>query len=295
MAKSRAEMRAESGVIKTIDVVVVAKKLISAFKAWKDQEGPLRMWNGASTKCISEDLHNHITEAVNATADEGLQVEPSARGLLLVFDDLSYFFTKWIQDASMQLVTAPPGGSSELINCFDRIADMLKTQNLPQPRPIKQLVAERVSPAQIAIIYGWKNPEDNSPDTAKVHEEIEAPGTHFNAKDWIHPALRVIQAEIDREWAGREPRAKSFDTQAEVKPVAPLIPTLDALFEAKAPKAQIMRLHKLSEEEVEYEAAERGLTLVEERFILPANAAVAHQERMAAEEKRELASANAGS
>jgi hypothetical protein len=295
MAKSRAELRAESGVLKAIDVMIVARTLMAAYKQWTEQDGPLRIWNGVSTKCISEDLHNHITEACNATADKGLQVEPAARGMLLVFDDLEYFFTKWIQDASMQLVTAPPEGSSELRNCFDRIAEILRVQSLPHPRPIKQLVAEKVSPAQIAIIYGWKNPEDNSPDTAKVHEEIEAPGTHYNAKDWVHPALRVIQAEIDREWATREPRARSFDNQTEAKPVAPVIPSLDALFEAKAPKAQIMRLHKLSEEEVEFEAAERGLTLVEERFIMPANAAVAHQERMAAEEKRELASASAGS
>ena len=48
-----------------------------------------------------------------------------------------------------------------------------------------------------------------------------------------------------------------------------------------------MRLHKLSDEEVEFEAAERGLLLVEERFIMPANETVAFHERMAENERIE--------
>lgn len=281
MAKSRVESRA----LKALDVVNVARRLLAAYKQWNESTEPglLRMWNGAPTKFISEDLHRNIEQACDATADLGLDVEPSARGLLLIFDDLEYFFMKWLQDASMQLPTAPPRGSNEIHNCMDRLTEKLRAQSLPQPRPIKQLVAEKVSPHQIAIIYGWKNPEDNSPDTAKVHEEIEAPGTHYDAAQWVHPALKVIQAEVDKQWSEREPRGKSFESmQPEVKAPAPVIPTLDELFALKAPKAQILRLHKdLTEDDLEFQAAERGLSLVEDRFIIPANEAVAHSERMA--------------
>lgn len=272
--------------IKLIDVLNAARKLAAAYRQWNEQDGPIRLWNGGPTKCLSEELDSIIRETCDATADHNCEVDPRARGLLLVFDDIAYYFLKWIQDASMQLVTAPPRGSSELHTSLQRLEEQLKSLNLPRPQPIGQLVAGKVSPNQIAIIYGWKA-EDGSPDTTKVHEEIEKPGTHYNPESWQHPALRVIQAEIDRNWQNREPRGRSFAAMEPTAPTAVAIPTLDELFAAKAPVAQIMRLHKMAQEEVEFEASERGMSLVEDRFIMPANTAVAHQELIAANEKRE--------
>ncbi len=274
-----------------VDAINAVKKLTQAYQSWMQQEGPHVPYNGAVVKGISEDLDNTIRKTCDAMADdrgpEGiLEVDVKARPFVQVFDDIAVAFLKWIQDASMQLPSAPPRGSSDLHNAIDRLSALNKSHNHQLPPPIKQLLeVQHVSPRQVAIIYGWKT-EDGSPDVQKVFEEQATPGTHYKSEEWVAPALKAAQAEFEAQWADREPRPVMFK-QLEAKPQgeAPKPPSLDELFAAKAPKAQIMRLHKLTEEEVEFHASERGLSLVGERFIIPANEAVAHQERMAAEEK----------
>lgn len=271
--------------IKFTDALNAAKALLNAYQAWQSQEGPHVPYDGAMVKGISERLDRVIRQACDNTADCGDPVDEKARPFVLIFDDLAVAFLKWIQDASMQLPTAPPRGSTDLHNAIDRMAKLFESHNYPKPVPLKQLLEiQMVSPRQVAIIYGWKLP-DGSPDVTKVFEEQASPGTHYNSETWVHPARKAIEAEFTKEWAQREPRSVMFRQLDEKPSSKPNVPTLDELFAANAPKAQIMRLHRLSEEEIEIIAQERGLSLVGERFIIPANETVAHQERMEAEAK----------
>ncbi|MCC7334430.1 MAG: hypothetical protein IT422_05020 [Pirellulaceae bacterium] len=285
--------------IKSLDAVNVAKRLVSAYQQWFSQDGPHVNWNNQMVKGISEQLDIAIRGACDDMADAGSEVDEKARAIVLCFDDIADSYLQWIQDASMQLPSAPPGGSTDLRNNLERLQKLLEAERLPKPEPIAQLIARRVSPNQIAIIYGWKL-EDGSPDCQKVFEETESPGTHYDPEKWQHPALRAMQRETDEAWKQRSPRAKMFahlDQPEQTGPAENHVPSLDELFAARAPKAQIMRLHHLSDEEVEFHAQERGLVEFEDRFIMPANATVAHQERMAEQEQieRDVAAVASGS
>src|SRR5574343_2010099 len=113
-------------VLRMIDVLNAAKKLVGVYQEWNSQDGPQVNWNGEVTKAISEQLHREIETACDLTADAGMEVEASGKAIVLVFDDIARYFLKWIQDASMQLQTAPPRGSSELLNSLDRLVDQIK-------------------------------------------------------------------------------------------------------------------------------------------------------------------------
>jgi len=271
--------------IKFIDILNAARKIVAARQRWNQQDGPNIQWGGGMTKQVSEDLDMTIRTACDSTADEGDEIEAKARGLQLSIDDVAYSHQKWLQDASMGLPTAPPRGSDQLHRVIDRLEEQLKSSDLPSPPPIAQLIAQKVSPNQIAIIYGWKT-VDGSPDAQKVFEEMEKPGTHYKESKWVHPANKAIERETEQRWAARSPRSRLFGLQAngvsigDEESAKPQIPSLDQLLEVKAPVEQIMRLHSMTEEEVLEAAAIQGVDL-KVREIKPANATVAHHERMA--------------
>ncbi|QDV26341.1 hypothetical protein [Aureliella helgolandensis] len=256
--------------IRLINAINAAKKILVARQAWNEQDGPNIFWQGAQSKQISEAFDEAIRTACDSTADADSEVEDSARALLLCLDDVAYSHQKWLQDASMGLPTAPPRGSDQLHRVLDRLAEQVKQSSLPLPPPIEQLQKQKVSPNQIALIYGWKL-EDGSPDAQKVFEEISKPGTHFKPKTWVHPAVKSIQAETDRRWTVREPRSRLFLLHSDGRPAGaepsnPQIPSLDELLDVRAPVEQIMRLHQMTEEDVLEAARVAGVDL-QERYI----------------------------
>lgn len=269
-----------SKVLFATDCVKAAKQILSAREKWGLQEGPLVHWGGGQRKAISVEFETAIKECCDSTSDAGKEVEEKAKRLVLAFDDVAKFFRKWIQDASMQQPTAPPGGSDELVRAIDRLEQALHVPDLPLPPSIAQLKVQKVSDSQIAIIYGWRD-EHGFGDSRKVREELAKPGTHFNPKTWVHPSFASQQADIDRFWQAREPRPRLFDVVVTQQPAKEqIIPSVDELIKLRAPIAQIVRLHGLTEDQVREEARKRDVDL-EERFIRPGNAKVAHHERMA--------------
>lgn len=268
--------------LKFLDVLHAANRIVSARKAMDANPAPPVHWMGTTFENpITEEFDNAISAACDATADAGMEVEPKARALMLILDDIAAARIKWLQDGSMHLPTAPPTGSEQLRNNLDRLEAQLKIPDLPLPPPIAHLQKVHASPNQIAITYGWRT-EDGSPDVNKVFEEVEKPGTHFNPKKWVHPALRRQQEETDKLWANRIPRERQSShvaSQSEGEPTKSRVPSLDELIQVKAPVEQIMRLHKMTEQEV-LEAAELAGVDLRERYIQPANATVAHHERM---------------
>jgi hypothetical protein len=270
-----------AGKLRTLEALNAAKRLVGVYRKWVQADGPNVVWKGAPTKTISEELHNAIETCSDELADIDLEVDANARGIVLVVDEITRHFIKWVQDASVGLDTAPPRGSSELLNSLDRLVEQIKNNSLPKPPPITQLKQQGVSDLQIAITYGWKD-ETGSPDVQKVFEEIETPGTHYKPESWVHPANRVIQADIDAQWSQRSPRQAFFRKTQNANPPAPAIPSIDELFEAGAPPAQICRLHKIELEELEIIAQEKGFSMAEDRFVRPANSTAALMENQAA-------------
>lgn len=266
-------------ILRLIECINAAKSIVSARRKWLEQDGPNVVWQGHLCKTISAELDAAIRNGCDLVADDGKEIEEKAKALLLIFDDLSASFLKWLQDASVQLPSAPPMGSDVLVRTLDRLEQQLQVKDLPLPPPVAELDKRRVTANQIANIYGWKL-EDGSPDTQKVYDELAKPGTHFDPKTWVHPAVASQQAEVDRLWQNRSPRTKCFSLTAEQSTKQPgQIPSVEELIDLRAPIAQIVRLHGLTEEQVRAEAAKRNIDL-EARYIQPANPDVAHHERM---------------
>jgi hypothetical protein len=258
-------------VIKLLDVVGVAKRVVAAYHEWGAQDGPNVPWRGATVKALSQKLHMTIAEACDSVADFGKEVEPAARKLILAFDELAESFTDWLQAASMNLDTAPPRGSVSLHNALQRLEIAIQPSKYQKPDPIKQLLdVQRVSPHQIAKIYGWKL-EDGSGDVAKVFEEYATPGTHYNAETWVHPADVAVQAEVEERWVGREPRVVRFravETEASESQQQEFNPaTLDEYLANGATIKQMVSFLKIEESFLEMYAEEKGYQLVGDKYV----------------------------
>ncbi|XZE33534.1 hypothetical protein SH501x_004320 [Pirellulaceae bacterium SH501] len=71
---------------------------------------------------------------------------------------------------------------------------------------------------QIAREYGWID-EHGEPDLAKVQEECETPGKHFDKETWTSPALKSYYGNINRQWSERiGSRKPLFSTLNELDP-----------------------------------------------------------------------------
>jgi hypothetical protein len=224
MAKKKpdAEQQEQSAPVEKLmftDVLNASRKLVNAYDEWHQSDSSsLNVgWRGQTVKAISKSLHDTIAHVVDLTADEGKEIDPKSRKLLLIIDDLAKSFRQWLMDASLELDTAPPRGNAEMHNALLRLRDALTSQKWKQPPPIKQLYElERVSPNQIAKIYGWGE------DVEKVFQELEKPGTHYNPETWVPPHVALEQREIDEAWENREPRGRQYDTEQTQE--APAIP-----------------------------------------------------------------------
>lgn len=269
MAKEKKPVESKSS-IRVDHCVTAARRVAASYDRWCSLDEPIVSWRGAAVKAISQDLHESIVQACNDTADAGREVDRGARRMVLLFDDLAREFFQWVQEASLGLDTAPPRGSTGLLNAIERVKASLNASRYERPAPIKQLYeVQRVSPSQIARIYGWKT-EDGSEDVQKVFEEMENPGTHFDPKAWVHPAQAVEQKEVDARWAERKPREAEHRLSKEAtndEAPAPANPDLDTLLREGAPMQQIIRLSKQDEQFIEMYAAEQGYQRVGEVFV----------------------------
>lgn len=275
------------------DIYRAFQKLLAAVQDWDQADGPHVPWQGQVTKGISQRLDEAFRVFLDATADFGKQPEPKAYGPLLAVDQLATAYLEFVRAASMGHDTAPPRGSDALWRAWDSVVLAFAVPKQQRPPAIKELIEhQKAAPSQIALIYGWTT-EDGEPDLTKVQEEYQAPGTHFDPETWVAPAFVKRQAIFDREWKARTPRKPEFDgaaiDEAAEKPKKPPVPSLDELIAAKAPAGQIAMLHGISVDEAADLLADAGV--VNERFIQPANATVAHQERMAELDAQEAAEA----
>lgn len=68
--------------------------------------------------------------------------------------------------------------------------------------PIKDLIEQKVTREQIARMYGFVD-RQGRPETWKVQEELDKPGTHVN-ENWVHPAERKHRQRIEESRHRRE-------------------------------------------------------------------------------------------
>jgi hypothetical protein len=286
---------------------IVTAKLLTALyhrtkncvTRWRAADGPNVGWQGVTVKAMSDELDIGLRMLCDAVADTigGItrDFEPSVRRQILAIDQLAYAYRKFMQDASFESPTAPPSGSDSLWNAWDAVERSFNALDdmagLKPPPPVHHLIdVEKVSPMQIARIYGWID-ENGDPDTAKVFEERDKPGTHFDPKTWVHPAIKSSQKLVDAQWSVREPRGTFFqviekiEREIEHRANASKVPSIEEFVAAGAPAAQIARVHGIDVAEAERLLFEAGKGPKRE-ILHPANEAVAHQLRMEELDKR---------
>lgn len=250
---------------------------------WNVSAEPMVQWHGSLRKCLSEDVHNAFESLASVAGKHNDEIHANARPLVMFIDA---FAAKWIEftDLARAGAMVDPAGTPKLWSAYTSILDNLETPKFKAPEPIEQLVRrENVPSWQVAKLYGWGN------DTAKVMEELEKPGTHYNAS-WVHPEQVKFDAEIEAKWSKRKPldlppAYADLPGEQVVKAVAP--ESLETLIQQRVPVDQIAKMKGMSIEEVEQSASEMGIALAGARFVRPATQAGIIQEKLANDESRE--------
>lgn len=235
------------------------KKLVEAVDAWeKDNSADIFIhWGGNVIKAFTIELEKAFEIFIDETADEGLKVGPDAKPYIMVADRLAEAYVAFKRGISEESPSCSPNGTDSLWRAYASLLEVAKVPvNVPKPMPISQLVAEKVSHIQIANIFGWKT-EDGSPDVYKVAEEIQNPGSQYDPKTWVSPALKSRQDIIDRDWAKRgAPRTRMFDAPSFVPNPDYRPPSIEVMVLAGATPEQIARTHGIPIDEAEAFLAE---------------------------------------
>lgn len=240
------------------EVVAAVRNMAAVIERWENagtDEAPHVLWRGEPRKAISEAM----TESWNALIDSVAtpDAERDAQPIILAIDDFEAAMFDWAEMSELAPEDTNPGGSAELWNTWGAVIVSLEERPRKRLEPIPQLVIEKVSERQIALMYGWKQ-ADGSPDVIKVREEIAKPGTHFDAEKWVHPEDARFYAEVAEKWAKRSGRAAD-DVVASAPLVAP--ESLDDLIRQDVPSAQIARMKGISADDVRQRAQQLGLVL----------------------------------
>lgn len=119
---------------------------------------------------------------------------------------------------------------------------------------IKELNDQKVPLWQIAKIYGFIDPLNGEPDTQRVQQELDKPGSVIT-KDWVHPDERKRRDED----IARQSRLASLGnrTRRKVQQAKPVCPeSCRDLWEQKVVVAQAAKMLDRPEEEVAAEYAD---------------------------------------
>ncbi len=203
-------------------------------------------------------LSDAIEAFIDATADEGCDVAPDARLLMIRIDQFAIAYMKYIRSLNQQDSPNPQKGLDDVWRALGHIREQAsQTHTTRKPQPIALLVKSGVSYDQIASIYGWMLEGSSVGDTQKVIEELEAPGTHYNPDTWVDPALRFRQVEIDKEWSLRPGKRAREYARAEYLPNTNWTPpSIETMIKQDAPPEQIANVHGISIEEARERLAE---------------------------------------
>ncbi|AMV31257.1 hypothetical protein VN12_04000 [Pirellula sp. SH-Sr6A] len=193
------------------------KRTQKALQAWSQADTPNIAFDGGVVKGISESLRFEWQRLIDASADDGREVEDKAKRVVMALDDFALKFARWMRAAAVQADS--PRGSVAMWEAWERVEAAFMPVNQSIPKPVKYLVDVANAPReQIARKYGWID-EHGEPDLLKVQEEYETPGKHFDNETWTSPVLKSYYANINRQWPERVGSRKPlFSTMNELDP-----------------------------------------------------------------------------
>lgn len=238
------------------DLAAGLKTLDAEVARWEAADAPIVRWRNGPRKAISDrliELFHELFEAV-ATADVADEIKPT----VLKIDAFEDVLAEWAEECDLSPEDADPRGPIKLWAAYREIAMALTEYRPRKAEPIETLITQKVSDRQIALIYGWKQP-DGSPDTAKVLEEKAEPGKHYDPATWVHPSEAKAKAELDARWAQRSDRVDARVADKHTRPEAP--ETIEELIQQRVPSKQIAKMKRVDVEEVRQRAIELGIPL----------------------------------
>ncbi len=222
-------------------------RLQAAIKQWELDESPETMaqWGMATVKVVSAKLRSEIEFFLDGTADQDREVHVEARPMVLAIDSFALAFAEFVRESDS--CSSPPR-LDRLWIAYNRITEVSMQKFTPsKPQSVSSLIKAGVTFSQIASIYGWKC-EDGTPDGAKVAEELEAPGTHYNPETWISPAVVSRLKTINQDWSLRpSKRAIAYAKPEAEKPNPNWVPpSISVMIMAGAPPEQIANVHGIT-------------------------------------------------
>lgn len=233
------------------------KLLFAAVTEWENdnRQEIFVQWSQNMIKGFTLKLEKAFERFFDETADFGNTVLADSRLMIIAIDSLFAEYGKFKKGIAEESPSCSPSGTDGLWRAYLAVRETFKQAvPLSKPLPIKQMMNDGVSLNQIATIYGWFD-ENGAPDVLKVTEEMETPGTHYNPKTWVHPALAKRQERIDKEWAERmenvKPREKIFEVNQPKPKVDWQVPSIAVMVQAGAPAEQIANVHKITVEEAQ--------------------------------------------
>lgn len=228
----------------------------SAIRKWEQTDGPDVSYQGVLVKAIAPAMDLEFRRLIDASADEGREVEDSlAKQAIMALDSFALEYARWVRAVGNQADS--PRGNGRLWSAWSRVRAAFEPIHNEKPRSLKYLVEAAGAPrSQICRMYGWVD-EHGEPQMEKIDEEMAKPGTHYDEKKWKSPAYVARLAQIDRDFADRQGSRKMLwpdmndpDGEAAKKStVAP--PTVEEMLAAGAPASQIARVHGMAIEKAE--------------------------------------------
>lgn len=242
------------------DIAQLVREAVNVIVDWEgtnDSAGYVR-WRGGQRKAISDPVATAWGNLLTAIADNDA-IADDAKSLVIEIDRFDGQLADWENGISHVPEDTDPAGSPSLWSAWAEVQrEAFKPINRKLPTPIRELVdVQKVPDRQIAIQYGWFR-SDGTPDLAKVREEVEQPGKHFNPETWVHPSERRRAAAIAEVWAKRVSRWSSSQVGGSKKEAKE---TLDELIFQEVPSKQIAMMKGIGVDEVKARAAYLGVPL----------------------------------
>ncbi len=255
---------------------------------WRTSNESYRQYRGKPTLYISGAAFDALERLAKFGGVPSEAFHKGAQRLALAVTALAKAWILYTDQAKAQ-ADVSPSGSPELWSLYEQVRAACKPIAYRKPEPIEQLIKrDRVEAWQVAKMYGWKD-EGGNDDVTRVQEELEKPGTHYDAATWKHPDQLRTDLELAGLWAKRVPAEMPAELDdvlnGKVPPtVAP--ESLELLIQQRVPLEQIARMKQISVEDVERAAANVGVVLQDARHLYPASPVVAMQETLAADDAR---------
>ena len=277
------------------DILAGIAHLEDEVKSWEaSRDESLKVgYQGRDTKMLSSDVESAAI-ALFELCDR-TDIDPEAWSLVRAIDALDDRFSEFGEAARTSGARVNPGGTVELWGAYSEVLRARTPRRWSRPTPLKQMVAQRINPDQIAKEYHWLAEHGRDRALEMIQEELEQPGTHYQAELWVHPKELQYKAELQAWWdertqriegAARELKAKHA-RNAKPKQEAP--ESLDFLIQSKVHVDQILKMKpSVTHAEVQERAVELGIALDDETV-----GHVSYRQAQAAKELREARSRQA--